>query len=519
MKIIVILISFIFALLPALRAELKLPGAFTDHMVLQQQQSNLLWGWDVPGNKISINFSGHDYATTTGSDGRWEAKLDPAPASTTPQTLTVTGSTKREIHDVLIGEVWLCSGQSNMEMGIGLVQDAAKEIAAADFPGIRLLKVPKAWLPQPQMDQAGNWDVCTPETIAKAGRNGFSAAAYFFGRELHRTLNVPIGLIDATWGGTRIESWTPPEGFAAVPALSSFSAALGSADPHSASHRQILGQYLAELDQWMASARIALTNSTPAPAMRNYPDELLPPHDLQDPTALYNGMIHPVQFFKIRGAIWYQGEANLGEGLLYSEKMKALVGGWRQIWNEGDFPFYFVQIAPFIYDTSPDELPELWEAQALVGLGIPKAGMTVINDIGNLNEIHPANKQEVGRRLALLALTRTYGRDHLSDSGPVFKSMEIEGRTLRIRFDHTDGGLVCRDGQPPDWFEIMDADTGGFVKAQARIDGATVVLSSRETVHPVAMRFAWNQRATPNLMNGAGLPAGAFRAGTVPKRN
>jgi sialate O-acetylesterase len=519
MKKIAWFLAFTLALVPVLRADLKLPGVFGDHMVLQQQQSNPLWGWDLPGTKITVTFAGQSYSTTAGADGRWSVRLAPLPASDTPQTLTVTGSTQRVIEDVLIGEVWLCSGQSNMEMGIGMVQDGAKEIAAANFPTMRLLKVPKLWVPEPQADQAGSWKVCTPKNIAQGGWNGFSAAGYFFGRELERTLKVPVGLVDATWGGTRIESWTPPEGFAAVPALGSLQAAVELGDPHSPEHQRRLGQFLGETEQWLAAARAALTNATLAPAMPAYPQELLPPHDLQDSTALYNGMIHPLHPFGLRGAVWYQGEANLGDGLLYAEKMKALVGGWRQLWGEGDFPFYFAQIAPFNYGGDPARLGELWEGQAVAARDIPNAGMAVINDIGNLKDIHPKNKQEVGRRLALLALARTYGQKDLVDSGPTFHSMEIDGGTLRVRFDHADGGLVSRDGQPPSWFEIIDADEGGFVPATARIDGATVVLSAPEAPHPVAMRFAWNQLAEPNLMNSAGLPAGAFRAGTVPKRD
>ena len=519
MKKIFLLLVFTLTLGFNLRAELKLPAIFGDHMVLQQNQSDPVWGWDAPGTKITVSFAGQNYSTVAGADGKWSVKLAPVPANATPQTLTVTGSTQRELQDVLIGEVWLCSGQSNMEMGVGMVQDGAKEIAAANFPNIRLMMVPNLWRPQPEADMAGTWKICTPENIAAGGWSGFSAAGYFFGRELHRKLNVPVGLIDADWGGTRIESWTPPEGFAAVPALSSLNLAVQLGDPRSPAHKQKLEQFLDETEKWLTSARTALTDSALVPTMPAYPQELLPPHDLQNSTALYNGMIHPVQPFGIRGAIWYQGEANNGEGMLYTEKMKALVGGWRQLWGEGDFPFYFVQIAPFNYGNNPEQLSELWEGQTAAAKEIPNAGMAVINDIGNLQDIHPKNKQEVGRRLALLALAQTYGQKDVVSSGPTFQSLSIEGGTLRVRFDHADGGLASRDGQSLNWFEIIDADDGGFVKAEARIDGASVVLSSPTVRHPAAMRFAWHQLAEPNLMNGAGLPAGAFRAGNIPKRD
>ncbi len=502
-----------------LQAELKLPAVFGDHMVLQQQQANSVWGWDAPGTKVTVSFAGQKYSATAAADGKWTVKLAPLPANATPQSLTVVGTTKREIQDVLVGEVWLCSGQSNMEMGVGMVDHGTQEIAAADFPDIRLMMVPNLWKPQPLADMGGTWKVCTPENIAAGGWSGFSAAGYFFGRELHRKLKVPVGLIDADWGGTRIESWTPPEGFAAVPTLRALNTAVQLGDPGSSAHKQKLEQFLGETEQWLTLARTALTNSALVPAMPAYPPELLPPHDLQNPTALYNGMIHPVQPFGIRGAIWYQGEANNGEGMLYAEKMKALICGWRQLWGEGEFPFLFAQIAPFNYGNRPEQLAELWEGQAAAAREIPNAGMAVINDIGNLRDIHPKNKQEVGRRLALLALARTYGQEGVVYSGPTFSSLAPAGNTLRVRFDHADGGLVSRDGQPLNWFEIIDADEGGFVKAEARVDGTAVVLSSPEVKHPVAMRFAWSQLAEPNLQNGAGLPAGAFRAGNIPKRD
>jgi len=240
---------------------------------------------------------------------------------------------------------------------------------------------------------------------------------------------------------------------------------------------------------------------------------------VQHATALYNGMIHPLVPYALRGAIWYQGESNLGDGPLYTERMKALIAGWRQLWGLGDFSFYFVQIAPYNYGGNPEKEAVLWEAQAVASQVMPNTGMAVINDIGDLKDIHPTNKQEVGRRLALWALAKTYGQEKLVYSGPTFKAMTIEGDKLRLTFDHIGGGLASREGQPLNWFEVIDADEGGFVKADARIDGSAVVLSAPEVKHPVAMRFAWSMLAEPNLMNAEGLPAGAFRAGQEPKRD
>ena len=506
-------------LLPSAQAELKLPAVIADHMVLQQQASVPIWGWDTPGTHITVSFAGQTYNATAGDDGKWSVTLAPQPANASPQTLTVTGSSRREVQDILIGEVWLCSGQSNMEMGLGMAEHGAEEIARADHPNIRLLMVPNRWTPQPQADMEGTWKVCSPKTIAEGGWNGFSAAAYFFGRELHLKLGVPVGLIEPDWGGTRIESWTAPEGFAAEPALKHDYELLELGDPHTAVHQKQLGEFLDRTSEWLSFARKSLADQTIVPPMPVYPSELLPPHDLQNATALYNGMIFPLHPYALRGAIWYQGEANVGEGMLYADRMKALVGGWRQVWNEGAFPFYFVQIAPYNYGNNSIALPELWEAQAAAAREIPNTGMAVINDIGNLRDIHPKNKQEVGRRLALLALAQTYGETNVVCAGPAFKALALEGGKLRVSFENTDGGLVSRDGQPLDNFEVIDADEGGFVKATAQIDGSSVVLSAPGVTKPVAMRFAWNQLATPNLMNAAGLPAGAFRAGAMPARD
>ena len=504
---------------PLAQAGLKLPAVIADHMVLQQGQSDPIWGWDDPGTTITVAFAGKTYTTTTGADGKWMVKLDPQTANATPQTLTVTGSATREVQDVLVGEVWLCSGQSNMEMGLGMVNNGAEEIAQADYPQIRLLMVPNRWTPAPQQDMEGVWKACSPTNVAEGGWNGFSATAYFFGRELHKKLGVPVGLIEPDWGGTRIESWTPPEGFAAVPALKQEYEKLQQADPRNEAYQQRLSKFLGETADWLSLARAALTNQVLVPAMPAYPSELLPPHDLQNATALYNGMVFPLRPFGLRGAIWYQGEANVGEGMLYNDRMKALVTGWRQVWDEGVFPFYFVQIAPYNYGNHPQALPELWEAQAAAAREIPACGMAVINDIGNVSDIHPKNKQEVGRRLALLALAQTYGQKDIVSSGPTFKSLATEGDKLRVTFEHADGGLASRDGQPLTDFEIIDAEQGGFVKATAQIDGASVLLSAPGVEHPVAVRFAWDQLATPNLKNQSGLPAGAFRAGTIPARD
>jgi len=414
---------------------------------------------------------------------------------------------------VLVGEVWVCSGQSNMQWSVKNSLDPEKEIAEAKYPKIRLLSIPRKPSPVPVDDVEAEWVLCSPETIPD-----FSACAYFFGRHLHKELDVPIGLINSSWGGTRIEPWTPPCGFAAVPKLKPIYEQVLLWNPHSDAYKARLKAYMGEAEAWLKTAGEALPAETLLKPMPAYPPELLPPTSHQQPTLLYNGMIHGLVPFAMRGAIWYQGESNHREGMLYTEKTKALIGGWREVWKQGDFPFLYVQICPYLYgNENPYILPEFWEAQA-AALSIPNTGMVVASDIGNLKNIHPKNKQEVGRRLALWALAKTHGRKDLVYSGPAYRAMDIEGDKIRIRFEHVGGGLASRDGKPLDGFEIIGKETD-FVKANAQIDGECVVVSSPEVTQPMAVRFAWHRNAEPNLMNKEGLPAVPFRAGEVPKRD
>src|ERR1043166_8424666 len=386
---------FIAVSLSNTHAEIRLPAVFSSHMVLQQDKPIIIWGWASPNEKVTIQLGSETRQTQANDRGEWKATL-PALKAGGPHKLTVSGANTIAFDDVMVGEVWLCSGQSNMEMGIGMSQNGKDEIAAADHPGIRLLMVPNRWTPLPQTNFEGAWKVCTPTSVAERGWGGFSAAAYYFGRELNSKLGVTIGVIDATWGGTRIESWTPPEGFAEVPVLKHEYDLVQLGDPYSTVHQRRLEQTLTSTERWISDARKAMADHALVPTMPAYPAELAPPHDVQHATALYNGMTHPFIPFAIRGAIWYQGESNLADGKLYTDRMKALIAGWRKVWDEPEFPFYFVQIAPYNYGGNPEALPEFWEAQAEAEK-ISNVGMAVITDIGNVKDIHPANKQEVGR--------------------------------------------------------------------------------------------------------------------------
>lgn len=463
------------------RAELKLPAIFGDNMVLQQQQAVPIWGWAAPGETVTVKFAGQAKSTHADADGRWLVKLGKMKASSSPRDLTVVEMVAPKMENfktftnILVGEVWLASGQSNMEKPVGKQPgqkptfNAEQELAGADYPNIRIFLVQKTLAAAPQADLTKfiGWQECNSNSLDSSH---FSAAAYFFGREIHTNLNVPVGIIESSWGGTRIEPWTPPAGFESVPSL-------------------------AKLATPVIPEKIPNTT----------------------PTVLYNAMIAPIAGYGLRGALWYQGESNRSD-TNYDAKMSALVNGWRQLWHEGDLPFYFVQIAPYSYikntnsyvaDTDP--LPWFWLSQSRAARHLKHAGMVVTTDlVDDLNDIHPRNKKEVGHRLALLALDKTYDQE-VTCAGPAFEKAKFAGGKAVLEFEHTNGGLQSRDGQPPTWFEIAGAD-GKFVPAGAKITGKeTLEVSSAEVTKPVAVRFAWHQLAQPNLVNGAGLPAEPFR--------
>jgi len=459
---------------------LQLPSVFGDNMVLQQKQPVPVWGWSKPGTEVTVTFAGQARHARAGGDGRWEVSLSSLQASSRPADLVIEADETKTFTNILVGEVWLCSGQSNMEKPIGKQPgqkpclNYEQELAAADFPEIRLFKAHTALaaVPEKDVNKPSGWQLCSSNSLEAIK---FSAAGYFFGREIHNQLNVPVGLVESSWGGTRIEPWTPPSGFELVHSLADL------ATPLSPTNK--------------------LTNTMP--------------------TAIYNAMIAPLVHFAMRGALWYQGESNcMGQqpdGAIYTDKMEALIRGWRQLWGEGDFPFYYVQIAPFKYFSgsrqyaaSPDALPELWEAQTRA-LRISNTGMIVTTDLADdVKDIHPRDKLDVGKRLALVALNKTYGRKDLVCSGPMFQKMEIHDGQAVLSFEDTDGGLVSKDGQPLTWFTIAGADKK-FVPAQAMITNGAVVVSSPDVAKPVAVRFAWSEIAQPNLFNSAGLPAAPFR--------
>ena len=500
-----------------LHAAVTLPRVFGDNMVLQRNTPIPVWGKAAPGEKVLVAFAGQKKTTTAGENGLWQLTLDPLKASKAPQSLVVSGENKLTLENVLVGEVWLCSGQSNMEWTVSKAADYDAEKVAANFHEIRHFKVPRIARSFPQRDLKGEWLACSPETVG-----GFTAVGYFFAREISKKLDVPIGLLHSSWGGTAIEPWTSPEGILAVPELSELNAKLANATATSPEGRKLHEAYLADLKKWSGESEAAIAAGRPLnepPAVPWFAG------DNPQPTQLYNGMIRPFAPYAIRGAIWYQGEANGFEDIVYKNKLRALIGGWRSAWGRGDFPFYIVQLSNYAnIDPADREAGKNWaklrEAQ-LEALEIPNTGLAVTIDIGESEDIHPKNKQDVGKRLALWALADTYGKD-ITPSGPLYKSHLVEDGKIRVSFDHAKNGLMIgkKEGLAPvapdpaskiRWVEIAGEDRI-FKPAETVIEGSDLLISSPDVPAPLAARYAFIQDpAGANLYNKEGLPASPFR--------
>jgi sialate O-acetylesterase len=467
------IVVFLFTALTAV-ADVSLPAIFTDGMVLQQRSTITVWGWANPGEKVTVKGSWQwlgKAKATADADGQWRIRLK-TPKAGGPYTLSVQGTNAIVLSDVLIGEVWICSGQSNMQwtLDANKTDEFTKNaIETANYPNIRQFAVSRAFGAAPLSDCKGQWLVCTPQTAEQ-----FSAVAFYFGRELNKKLNVPIGLISTSWGGTVAEAWTSAE---SLRAYGDFNDVL---------------------------------NTLQAP--KEQPEAKL---DQNTPTALYNAMIHPLVGFRIAGAIWYQGESNAGRAMQYRTLFPAMIKDWRTQWRQGDFPFYYVQIAPYKYaDSNAPYSAFLREAQMFTLKALPNVGMAVTMDIGEEQDIHPKNKADVGDRLARWALAKNYGHKDLAYSGPIYKGMTVEDSAIRLSFDYAGSGLVARGG-PLTSFEIAGSDQK-FVPAKAEIDGASVVVSSAEVPNPAAVRYAFKNWAQPNLFNTEGLPASSFRTDDWP---
>lgn len=613
---------------------------FGDHMVLQRGKPNTIWGWTDPGTEVRIAVGGKEARTQADESGKWRAKIQP-PKAGGPYTLTIDGPQHVEWTDVLVGDVWLCGGQSNMEIGLGEVQHGEEEIKTAKHPNIRLFMVDHRIAYAPVEVPQGEWKVCSPETVGAGGWGGFSAVGYFFGRRLQQEVDVPIGLVHDCWGGTPAESWASAESLGPLKDFDSAIAAekryLNRGDPQHGiylSHwydeydvgqqdnawfapdfddrdwksvilsdafrklgvpekdalcyfrktvllpdplpagdariqlgkiekldtTKVNGEWVGA-DCWEGNARnykvahgilkpgenvvvVRVFKTTPEGGFLSDPEEMKlvlgdgsliplagewrgrvsvdarPPHPLpfgyetwpNMPVVLYNGMIAPVAPLAITGAIWYQGEANVGRPEQYQTLLPTMIADWRRAFGQGDFPFYIVSLAAFMpHRDMPgdDAWAELREAQDIVAHSVRNSGLAVTIDIGDTHDIHPRNKKDVGERLAMQALAKHYGK-HIPCSGPRFVSAEpLSGGAIQLYFDHTDGGLVVKGDQLGEF--AIAGDDGNWFWAEARVIGETVVVSSSEVLKPMYVRYAWQANPKATLFNGAGFPAIPFR--------
>ncbi len=488
----VISLALTMALGSLAQADTVLPALFSDGMVIQRQLPVHIWGKADPGEAISVTFRGETKSTAADALGRWQLYLSPGEAGG-PFELTVRAKNTIVLRDVLVGDVWVASGQSNMEFQMARVANAAAEMAAAKYPNIRMLLVKRNSSYYPLDDAAVvPWASCTPESV-----KDFSAVAYFFARELQSKEKIPIGVIESYWGGTLGESWTSLRALSADPGLMpAFAARAAFMDKRS---EELLEQDKAKRDREQAQAA-----GQPLPNAPWRPDP-----NSWAPAFLYNAMIAPLTPFPIRGVIWYQGESNSRVILrsTYERLFQALIRDWRDNWGQGDFPFLFAQISSF-KSTPAENWPEIREAQRRA-LGLRNTAMAVTIDIGNPDDVHPTNKQDVGMRLALAARAIAYG-EKLEYSGPLFRQVTREEHALRVWFDHAVSGLLAKPGELRG-FEVAGAD-GNFVAAEARIEGSTVVVSSPTVDSPVTVRYGWANSPECNLFNREGLPASPFRS-------
>ena len=483
---------------------------FTDGAVLQRDMSVPVWGTSKEGEKVTVKFNGQEKSTTA-KEGRWQVVLDKMPAGG-PFELSISGDNQVAIKDVMVGEVWIASGQSNMQWAVSQSAGAQEAIANAANPYIRLFTVPRQATPEPQSTVAAKWEPCNSQTLP-----GFSAVAYYFGRDVQKKLGVAVGLINTSYGGTPAEAWTSRASLLASPTLKYM---VEARDAAIANYPAAKEQYAKALAEWEKAAAKAKDAGEKAPNKPNPPaDPSTSPHS---PSGLYNAMIHPLLPFAFRGAIWYQGESNAGRAWEYRTLFPAMISDWRQVWHKEDFPFLFVQLAPFMKITKEpgdSAWAELRDAQLFTTRALPNTAMAVITDVGEENDIHPQKKQPVGERLALAALALAYGQS-VEYSGPDASGVELKGPQAVVKFKHLGGGLTAKDAQGNPTKELtgftLAGDDKKFVNATAKIEGDTVVVSAPGVNKAAAVRYGWANFPLGNLWNEAGLPASPFRTDDYP---
>jgi sialate O-acetylesterase len=491
-------------------ATVALHGIFSDHAVLQRADRVPVWGTAAPGEKISLRIGNASAVATAQADGSWKTFLNLQAEKEGPFEFTVTGEGNQvTLTDILIGEVWLCSGQSNMRFNLAKTTGGNEEAARAANPKIRLLNVGLNVAAEPATRLREKWTLCDPKTAA-----GFSAVGYYTGQTLQQNLNVPIGLISISWAGTMIETWMSPQALASD---SDFKPIIDRWAKKEADYPAKKAYYDENKDALMAAWRQQAAEAKAKGMREPFPPVSPPgPLSLERPSGLYHGEIFPVAPYRIGGVLWYQGEQNVGRAFQYRKLLPALIADWRSLWKQGDFPFVIIQLPNFGKpETQPrsNNFAELREAQALAAVHVPNAALVVTIDAGEEADIHPKDKRTVGVRAGRLIAKDVYhapisGEVH----GPTFAGATAEGSTLRVRFDHATG-LKTRDGHPPTDFAIAGADAR-YVWADAVIQGDTVVLKSPSIPAPVTVRYNWATAPHGNLCNGDGLPAAPFRTDT-----
>ncbi|QDT10324.1 sialate O-acetylesterase [Planctomycetes bacterium K23_9] len=488
-------------LLPVIaHAELKMSSVFGDHMVLQREKPIHVWGWTKPGSDVTVKLADKSASAVADDKGRFDVSLDALPAGG-PHQMTIAADEMIVFKDILIGEVWLCSGQSNMSWPVGSSNDADLESRAAKFPNIRLISVPQVGTQDPQHDFNGKWEACTPETVPS-----FSAVGYFFGRQLHQTLDVPIGLIDNAWGGSSAEAWVRRD---VLESSGNFDELLAKWDDTAKTydHDKVRAAYDKKLAKWEEIKKGARPREPRNPLVGQH-----------RPANLYNGVLLPVLGYTLRGSIWYQGESNAGRAYQYRELFPLMIQNWRDDWAQSDFSFYWVQLADFRSESeqpSESSWAELREAQTMTMSKLANTGEAVIIDLGEASDIHPKNKQVVGKRLARWALAKDYGIE-VPFRSPTYKSIEIDGNKAVVTFDHVGGGLDTFDVNQPMGFAIA-GEGGKFFEATAKLVGKDKVqLVSDQVSNPKAVRYAWAENPVCNVQSKEGLPMTPFRTDDRP---
>ena len=504
MKKLHLVLAVAIAFVSTLRAELKLPAIIGDHMVLQQKQANPIWGWDAPGTKITVTFAGRTQTATAGADGKWTVKLAAAPANATPQTLTIAGSEKREIQDVLIGEVWMCSGQSNMGFQLNSDWNGDIEAAASNLPNLRLIKVPQVGTQELKTDFKGQWQASNAETSRR-----FSAVGFLYGRYIHQILGVPVGLIDNAWGGSAAEAWIRRETIEKDPRFATLMAntVKREADLQSESAK---ANHEAAMTKWKETSEKAKAAGKNPPNPPPSPQQWLTGN--ARPGNIFAGIVHPTLGYGMKGVIWYQGESNASRAYEHAQLFPFLIEQWRKEWGQGDFSFYWVQLADYMAEKpQPGESAwaELRETQTKT-LALPNTGQAVIIDLGEGKDIHPKNKHDVAARLVRWALVKDYGLKFAYRS-PEFKSVAIAGNKATVTLDCFGSSLRAFDVTEARGFAVCGEDKVWHWATGKVVGKDRVEVWSDAVAAPIAVRYAWADNPVCNLTSAEGLPVTPFR--------